>query len=218
MSQSVTNQYVLFSVHAKTNDSLFQRDYLAAIAALGLYELEKSGCIGLDGDNVIQVLTELPSDMAYLGALYDAIAESKSKSMESVLAEVFFNKASRYSEQIIGNLEEAQKISESVHKGIFGIEQKRMEAAEEEVEESRRYVLALCDSEPKDADRIALAQVLAKTGLLYRCFSKKEAGVILDALKTAQSSSGEDICSKTLRIIDKAYALSLAFLSTIIFS
>lgn len=89
----------LLAASVNKQNHLFQSNYLAGLAALGLYELEACGSLTWDGDRCV-LGQSVPEERAYLAGLYQSIAGEADHSMRGLLGMMLKQGAQAFSEQV----------------------------------------------------------------------------------------------------------------------
>lgn len=206
----------LLAASVNKQNHLFQSNYLAGLAALGLYELEACGSLTWDGDRCV-LGQPVPEERAYLAGLYQSIAGEADHSMRGLLGMMLKQGAQAFSEQVNQWMVDQGWVTVTTKKGLFGVESQRLEAAPQEVAAVKQFVLAVTTGEPVTAEQLTLAQVLLKTELLYECFDRQEAKAVKTGLLSAaeQADSGS---LKLLETIDQAVVWALAAVATVVLS
>lgn len=174
----------LLAASVNKQNHLFQSNYLAGLAALGLYELEACGSLTWDGDRCV-LGQSVPEERAYLAGLYQSIAGEADHSMRGLLGMMLKQGAQAFSEQVNQWMVDQGWVTVTTKKGLFGVESQRLEAAPQEVAAVKQFVLAVTTGEPVTAEQLTLAQVLLKTELLYECFDRQEAKAVKTGLVSA---------------------------------
>ncbi len=197
MNESVVLQYALLGVAAGKSDTLFRRNYLTGLTVLGLYELEEAGLMPPS-------LEPLPKELSYLSPLLKAAADGNS--MDMVLTSVFTHWGDALAEETEKALIDRGFATETVHKGIFGIQTRRLTADSAAADACRKNLLTATP----DQEAILLTWVLEKTGLLEDCLGKEPAQELRRSLTAPKNVS---VC-KTLERADQIYDIALAVLAT----
>ena len=199
----------LLAASVNKQNHLFQSNYLAGLAALGLYELEACGSLTWDGDRCV-LGQSVPEERAYLAGLYQSIAGEADHSMRGLLGMMLKQGAQAFSEQVNQWMVDQGWVTVTTKKGLFGVESQRLEAAPQEVAAVKQFVLAVTTGEPVTAEQL-------KTELLYECFDRQEA----KAVKTGLTSAAEQADSGSLKLletIDQAVVWALAAMTTVVLS
>ena len=217
MIRSNVIRFALLAVSANKNDAFFQQDYQAGLVALGLYELQAQKAIVWNEDAMCHISEGQPVESAYLRPLYEAIQQSSSKTLDSILFTVFTQYVTDYTGAVESYLKQKHLVSETVKKGRFGIANKKLEAEQAYVDESRADILALCSGNVAPAQWV-LAKVLLKTGLIYDCFDKQEVESIKEKLQRKPDIPELHVCEKALDIVDRACSIGISVLATMILS
>ena len=214
MTDNNVIRYAVLAISAHKDTAVFQQDYLAGLAALGLYELERQGAISWE-EKSVYIVREPLKVPDYLRPLCEAIGSSNGRTIESVLFTMFTKFIKDYVAQVEAYLIESGMVIEKTVKNRLGIERRQLEVNGDYAEMCKTYVLSLCSDVTSEPYKLILVKTLVKTGLIYECFNKQEAKSIKEAVETAMSSQTLDTCDKTLDMIDKACTLCMAALATI---
>lgn len=216
MMNSNVMRYALLAVSVNKQNHLFQSNYLAGLAALGLYELEECGSLTWNGERCV-LGQPVPEERAYLAGLYQSIAGAADQSMRGLLVMMLKQGAQAFSDQVNQWMVDQGWVTATTKKGLFGVESQRLEADPQEVAAVKQFALAVTTGQPVTAAQLTLAQVLLKTELLYECFDRQEAKAVKTGLVSA-AEQADSVSLKLLETIDQAVVLALAAVATVMLS
>lgn len=226
MNQSVTSQYVLLVNSKEINlNSIVALDSYVATLSAGIYELEKNEIIHLSeisGNDTaidldlaknmkIDIMKELPPELAYLRILYNTLVQSEKRTLYDLIRAMTYdlktNNSYNYVDDLMKYLVKEEAIEKVKKKGLFG-KLNEVYRSDENIVKSVKEDLMKDFSERIDS--VILAFLLDKTHMLDMLYTKGEVKQIRDNLEKVKSVEGNVL--NTMNMMNNIILLLFAFM------
>ncbi len=225
MNNSVTGQFVLLAINQnKYPNILIDYDLLGGTFSLGLYELVKHEVLEILPDEKqrddikLSVKRNLPVELKHLSQLYEAVKFSEKKTISDIIYTFSFTISSHYYNQCLDDitlyLTEQGELQQDTKKGFFNREKVVLNVTDEKVKMIVEGIRHNITAEASDIDRVVLAKVLQKTGLLNIYFSKEENKTLKQEIDNVLTNSSEPIVRATLEVMDDILGIILAVITS----
>lgn len=209
--------------------SALNLDIFTAALTSVMAELDTAGIISFNGlrENPLEptaevsILGDLPAEYASCKAVYEAIVDSKHKTIEEILSPFIFSindkLAKQFVEERITRLKTLEVIDETTSKNLLGIKSTKFsaksDAVEQIVSELRRELLG---QEPVSDAVIVLTRLLDKTGLLKHYFSAHDQDKLKQRIDESIQELEGQAAGEILKRIDDLQTFILLLISAMV--
>ncbi len=170
---SITQEFLLCSLNDKGKLPSFTSEKLVCLLASGLLELQLENCIDIEGNKVI-VKSELPTDLDYLGPLFNYIKQANPVKISKIVGAYNFSITDKHLNQLVNSVGDSLARAntaniEYVKSGLAYVPNKS--SVNKIIDKIRAEIF---EDELITEDVTILVILLYKSGLIKNYFSKYE--------------------------------------------
>lgn len=209
---SIAQAFMLCSLNEKGKLPALKTEVPICILAGGVIDLWMNNCIIIENKK-LSILEDLPQNMQHLKAIYEAVADSKSISIEKLTSDFCFTLTDKRMKVLVHEVGDSLLAMECVSSGDKGLSGKNAIYIPDktQVERTIQTIRAEFLEEGTVSDQtVALASLLEKCGMLKNYFSKHESSLAKARIKEIKQSQEHKVASEMVDYVTTMIAVFAA--------